>query len=88
MDQSTYDFFLNQPIQINLIGFIQSLIAASILCFIIQVFYIKFSNSLSNKRIFQKFYWVRPSNNNCNNSCKIIFSFITWSSWSPVNRKI
>ena len=54
MDQSTYDFFLNQPIQINLIGFIQSLIAASILCFIIQVFYIKFSNSLSNKKDFSK----------------------------------
>ncbi len=54
MDQSTYDFFLNQPIQINLIGFIQSLVAASILCFIIQVFYIKFSNSLSNKKDFSK----------------------------------
>ena len=54
MDQSTFDFFLNQPVQINLIGFIQSLIAASILCFVIQLFYVKFSNSLSNKNDFSK----------------------------------
>ncbi len=54
MNQSTYDFFLNQPVQINLFSFIQSLIAASILCFVIQLFYVKFSNSLSNKKDFSK----------------------------------
>ena len=54
MDQSTYDFFLNQPIEVNFISFIESLVAASILCFIIQFFYVKFSNSLSNKSDFSK----------------------------------
>ena len=54
MDQNTFDFFLNEQVQINFIGFIQSLVSASILCFIIQIFYTNFSNSLSNKSDFSK----------------------------------
>ena len=54
MNQTTLDFFLNQQVQINFISFVQSLIAASILCVMIQFFYIKFSKSLSNKNDFSK----------------------------------
>ena len=48
------DFFLNEPIQINLITFIESLILAGVLSFIIQITYLKFSTSLSNKFDFSK----------------------------------
>ena len=54
MNQTTLDFFLNQQVQINFISFVQSLIATSILCVMIQFFYIKFSKSLSNKNDFSK----------------------------------
>ena len=54
MNQANLDFFLNQQVQINFISFVQSLVATSILCVIIQFFYIKFSKSLSNKNDFSK----------------------------------
>lgn len=54
MNQTTLDFFLNQQVQINFVSFVQSLVAASILCVVIQFFYIKFSKSLSNKSDFSK----------------------------------
>ena len=54
MNQANLDFFLNQQVQINFISFVQSLIATSILCVMIQFFYIKFSKSLSNKNDFSK----------------------------------
>ncbi len=58
MDSSSLDFYLNQQIQVNLITFIQSIIVASILSFLIQLVYIKFSNSLSNKDDFSKNFIV------------------------------
>ena len=54
MNQQFLNFFLNEQIQINLITFIVSLILASFLSFIIQITYLKFSTSLSNKFDFSK----------------------------------
>ena len=58
MDPSSLDFYLNQQIQINLFTFIQSIIVASLLSFLIQLVYVKFSNSLSNKDDFSKNFIV------------------------------
>ena len=54
MNKEYIDFFLNEQIQINLITFIEGLILAGILSFIIQITYLKFSTSLSNKYDFSK----------------------------------
>ena len=48
------NFFVNQNIQIDIPNFILSLIFASILSFCIQLFYIKYSSSLSNRKEFSK----------------------------------
>ena len=54
MNKEYLNFFLNDQIQINLITFVESLILASFLSFIIQMIYLKFSTSLSNKFDFSK----------------------------------
>lgn len=54
MNSSIGTDYLNQQIQINLESFLVSLLAASILSFLIQLVYIKYSNSLSNKIEFSK----------------------------------
>ena len=54
MNQQYLNFFLNEPIQINLISFVESLILAGVLSFIIQITYLKFSTTLSNKFDFSK----------------------------------
>ena len=54
MNKEYLNFFLNEPIQINLITFVESLILAGFLSFIIQITYLKFSTSLSNKFDFSK----------------------------------
>ena len=48
------NFFINQNVQIDIPNFILSLIFASILSFFIQLFYIKYSSSLSNRKEFSK----------------------------------
>ena len=48
------DFILNEQIQINLITFVEGLVLAAFLSFLIQITYIKFSNALSNKLDFSK----------------------------------
>ena len=58
MDPSSLDFYLNQQIQVNLITFIQSIIVAALLSFLIQLVYVKFSSSLSNKDDFSKNFIV------------------------------
>ena len=58
MDPSSLDFYLNQQIQVNLFTFIQSIIVAALLSFLIQLVYVKFSNSLSNKDDFSKNFIV------------------------------
>jgi|TARA_Y100000031_G_scaffold149251_1_gene186748 uncharacterized membrane protein YhiD involved in acid resistance len=54
MNKEYLNFFLNEQIQINLITFVEGLILAGFLSFIIQITYLKFSTSLSNKFDFSK----------------------------------
>ena len=54
LTKSDLNFFLNQNIQIDIQGFFISLLCAAILSFFVQLFYIKYSSSLSNKKEFSK----------------------------------
>ena len=54
MGNQNLDFFLNEQVQINLITFVEGLVLAAFLSFLIQITYIKFSNSLSNRYNFSK----------------------------------
>lgn len=54
LNKSDLSFFLNQNIQIDIPGFVLSLICASILSFFVQLFYIRYSSTLSNKKEFSK----------------------------------
>jgi len=58
MNKEYLNFFLNDQIQINLISFVESLILAGFLSFIIQITYLKFSTSLSNKFDFSKIFII------------------------------
>ncbi len=58
MENQDYKFFLNETIQVDLISFIVSLITVAILSALIQLFYLKFSTSLSNKHDFSKNFVV------------------------------
>ena len=58
MNKEYLNFFLNEQIQINLITFVESLILAAFLSFIIQITYLKFSTSLSNKFDFSKTFII------------------------------
>ncbi len=48
------NFFINQNVQIDIPNFVLSLICAVILSFFVQLFYIKYSSSLSNRKEFSK----------------------------------
>jgi len=52
------NFFINQNIQIDIPNFVLSLIFATILSFFIQLFYIKYSSSLSNRKEFSKIFVI------------------------------
>ena len=54
MNKEELNFFLNQNIQIELSNFIISLLCAAFLSFIVHLFYIKFSTTLSNRVEFSK----------------------------------
>ena len=56
--KSNLDFFINQNIQIDLQGFILSLLCAAILSFLVQLFYIRYSSTLSNRKEFAKIFVV------------------------------
>lgn len=56
MNKETLEFFNNESIQIDLSNFIISLIFVAILCFLIQLFYIRFSTTLSNRLNFSKVF--------------------------------
>ena len=58
MENQNYKFFLNETIQVDLISFIVSLITVAVLSALIQIFYIKFSTSLSNRHDFSKNFVV------------------------------
>ena len=48
------NFFVNQNVQIDIPNFVISLICAVILSFFVQLFYVKYSSTLSNRREFSK----------------------------------
>ncbi len=54
MDKQNLDFFINESIQIDLNNFVISLICAATLSLLIQLFYIRFSSTLSNRTQFSK----------------------------------
>ena len=54
MKKNDLNFFMNETIQIDLSGFILSLICSVILSLLIQLFYVKFSSTLSNRMNFSK----------------------------------
>ncbi len=54
LTKADLNFFINQNIQIDLPNFIISLICAAILSFLVQLFYIRYSSSLSNRKEFSK----------------------------------
>jgi hypothetical protein len=55
---SDLNFFYNNNIEISYQGFVLSLICAAILSFLVQLFYLKYSSSLSNKQEFSKNFVV------------------------------
>tara|TARA_B100000787_G_scaffold170045_1_gene163616 strand:+ start:140 stop:832 length:693 start_codon:yes stop_codon:yes gene_type:complete len=58
MQKTDLDFFLNQNVQIELSNFILSLFCAAILSFIVHLFYVRFSSTLSNRIEFSKNFVV------------------------------
>ncbi len=54
LTKSELNFFVNQSIEIDLYGFLISLACSAVLSFLVQLFYIKFSTTLSNRREFSK----------------------------------
>ena len=54
MDKLNLDFFLNNQIQIDLNSFLVSLFCAAILSLFVQLFYVNFSSTLSNRIHFSK----------------------------------
>ena len=58
MQKTDLDFFLNQNVQIELSSFVLSLFCAAILSFIVHLFYIRFSSTLSNRIEFSKNFVV------------------------------
>lgn len=54
MNKSDLEFFLKDNIVLDLNSFIVNLVIASILSFIVQLFYLKFSTTLSNRLDFSK----------------------------------
>lgn len=58
MNKSDLNFFLNQNVQIDIPSFILSLFCAAILSFFVQLFYIKYSSTLSNRKEFSKIFVI------------------------------
>ena len=58
MNKSDLNFFLEQNLIVDLESFVINLIFAAILSFFVQIFYIKFSTTLSNKYDFSKNFVV------------------------------
>ena len=56
MNKEDLLFFANDAVQIDLLNFLFSFITVAILCFFIQLFYIKFSSTLSNRIQFSKIF--------------------------------
>ena len=54
LTRSDLNFFINQSVQIDIPNFVLSLISAAILSFFVQLFYIRYSSTLSNRKEFSK----------------------------------
>ena len=54
MTKTDLEFFLKQNISLALNNFLLSLLAATLLSLLIQLFYIRYSSTLSSKFEFQK----------------------------------
>ena len=54
LTRSDLNFFINQNVQVDLQNFIVSLLCAAILSFLVQLFYIKYSSTLSTRKEFSK----------------------------------
>lgn len=54
MENKINNYFLNQAVSIDTNNFILNLLVTAILCLVIRLFYLKFSESLSNKDYFSK----------------------------------
>ena len=54
LTKSDLSFFINQNIQIDLPNFVLSLVCAAVLSFLVQLFYIRYSSTLSNRKEFSK----------------------------------
>ena len=54
LSKENINFFVNQNVQIDISNFILSLICAVVLSFLVQLFYIRYSSSLSNRKEFSK----------------------------------
>ena len=54
LTKSYLNCFINQNIQIDLPNFVVSLICAAILSFLVQLFYMRYSSTLSNRKEFSK----------------------------------
>ncbi len=54
MDQNLLDFYLNEQVQISASNFIEAIVFSAILSLLIQLVYIKFSSTLSDKFEFSK----------------------------------
>ena len=58
METTDLKFFLDQNVQIELSNFVLSLFCAAVLSFIVHLFYIRFSSTLSNRVEFSKNFVV------------------------------
>jgi len=58
MNKETLKFFSNEAIQIDLTTFLISLLTVAFLCFLVQIFYIRFSSTLSNRFNFSKTFII------------------------------
>ena len=54
MENKINDFFLNETVKLQTDLFVINLILTALLCYLIRVFYLKFSSSLSNRDYFSK----------------------------------
>lgn len=58
LTRSDLNFFINQNVQVDITNFVFSLICAVFLSFLVQLFYIKYSSTLSNRKEFSKIFVI------------------------------
>ena len=58
LTRSDLNFFINQNVQLDITNFVFSLVCAVVLSFLVQLFYIKYSSTLSNRKEFSKIFVI------------------------------